>query len=154
MLKWLMNIVKLVKLVKTAREGYKKLTVTEKKFIKLCNDKDVEGAENLIKKGVDVNVRDKNSRTALMVAAAKGRLSVVQMLLRYVNDVNAKDYMDNTALILASDSRDEHPLTVEALIRAGADVNANNLNGVTALMRAEQHGHTRIIKILKDRGAV
>ena len=36
---------------------------------------------------------------------------------------------------------------------AVADVNIKNLNDVTALIRAEQHGHTKIIKILKDNGA-
>jgi len=43
--------------------------------------------------------------------------------------------------------------TVKTLLAAGADVNAQNWVGQTALMQAAWHGHTAIVQILKEAGA-
>jgi ankyrin repeat protein len=43
--------------------------------------------------------------------------------------------------------------TVKTLLAAGADVNAQNWVGQTALMQAAWHGHTAIVEILKEAGA-
>ena len=43
--------------------------------------------------------------------------------------------------------------TVNALLNAGANVNAQNKNGRTALMQAAIYRHIKVIKILLDRGA-
>ena len=42
---------------------------------------------------------------------------------------------------------------VKALLAAGADVNAKNNDGVTALMRALQEGNQQMVKLLKEAGA-
>ncbi len=42
---------------------------------------------------------------------------------------------------------------VKSLIEAGADVNAQNKEGVTALMTASATGHTDIAKLLIEEGA-
>jgi ankyrin repeat protein len=40
------------------------------------------------------------------------------------------------------------------LLGNGAEVNARNREGRTALMEAETAGHTEIVQLLKDTGAV
>ncbi len=42
---------------------------------------------------------------------------------------------------------------VRALLAAGADVNAKDVNGQTALMGAAQEGYPDIVRILKEAGA-
>ncbi|MFQ5927816.1 MAG: ankyrin repeat domain-containing protein [Terriglobia bacterium] len=38
---------------------------------------------------------------------------------------------------------------VEALLAAGADVNAKDKDGMTALMLAEKEGHTTVVRLLE-----
>ena len=42
---------------------------------------------------------------------------------------------------------------LEALLDAGADVNAKDANGQTALMNAAREGHTPVVRLLIARGA-
>ena len=42
---------------------------------------------------------------------------------------------------------------VKELLSAGADVNASDQDGETALMRAAEHGHSEIVKLLLEHGA-
>jgi ankyrin repeat protein len=46
-----------------------------------------------------------------------------------------------------------NPDTVHALLAAGADVNAKDRDGWTALMFAAVKGHTDIVRVLRQAGA-
>lgn len=57
------------------------------------------------KNNIDVNAKDKYEDTALHLAAASGRVAVVNLLLQAENiDVNAKDLYNRTALHVAAES--------------------------------------------------
>ena len=43
--------------------------------------------------------------------------------------------------------------TVEKLLKEGADVNAKNSDGYTALILASRNGHTEIVELLLEKGA-
>jgi len=58
--------------------------------------------ELLLKKGANVNAKDKYGGTALMYAAVKGHKEVVELLIENGADVNAKNIMGKTALMSAS----------------------------------------------------
>jgi hypothetical protein len=62
-----------------------------------------EKAFVIIKKfiGVDINGRDKKNRTALMLAATKGNLDMVELLIEYGADANLQDSQGKTAIELA-----------------------------------------------------
>lgn len=113
---------------------------------------------------LDVNARDAADFTPLMVAVANGSLDAVKLLLAKgarVNDVSgdgeviihaparAKNGMlalgSFSALLLAAPTGS--PELVNALLDAGADVNAKDLRGMTPLMLAVATDHYSVEKI-------
>ncbi len=78
--------------------------------------------------------------------ACKGLLllAVLIPLLVYAQDINQD-------LVVAAARGDT--ATVQALLDAGADVNAKDNEGWTALHEAEIGGHTEVVEILKNAGA-
>ncbi|XP_078428254.1 integrin-linked protein kinase family isoform X2 [Wolffia australiana] len=63
-----------------------------------ANEGDVEGIDELLKSGVDVNFRDVDGRTALHVAACQGFADVVELLLRNGAKLDPKDRWGSTPL--------------------------------------------------------
>ena len=92
---------------------------------------DIEEIKELVRKGVDVNAKNKNGRTALMVAVSKKQTSVVRELLNKGADVNARDKDDyQTALMVAAIT--EHIGVIRMLLEAGANKEATDRNDNTA----------------------
>jgi ankyrin repeat protein len=106
-----------------------------------------------------VNARDSNGWTALMTAAMMGHVDIVDRLLRSKADTSVKEAgTGKTALILAAGfpaiiERARGEQTVQALILGGADVNAGDNEGFTALMAASTMGHGGVVPILLKAGA-
>jgi hypothetical protein len=112
----------------------------------------------LIEAGADVNAqceyytsRKDGSRTAIMLAARQRLSDVVPALLAKGADVNARNSLGATNLIVAAGEGD--PMVVQALLANGAEVNAASNDGRTALMRAAG-GETSILQALLAKGAV
>ncbi len=78
---------------------------------------------------IDLNLCGKQKRTPLMVAAAEGMLSVVQLLLHEGADVRITGQNKMTALHEAAGNG--HVEIVDLLIAKGADVNSTSSDGVT-----------------------
>ena len=89
--------------------------------------------EALLSEGADVNARDNNGLTPLMVVAFLGRVDIVRLLLQKGADVNARDLQGEGALIKASAAGREK--IVRLLLEKGADVNAKELLGINSLLR-------------------
>ena len=100
--------------------------------------------------GIDVNAKNSEGYTALILASSNGHKEIVEMLLEKGADVNAKDSDGWTALMWAS--RNGHTETVTILLEEGADVNAkdNYFLGSTALDIAIKKEHPEIVKLLKQ----
>ena len=107
----------------------------------------------LLATGSDVNAKDRNGETVLILAAKYGHTDVVKALLAKGADINMKDRHSHnrTALILAVDNG--HIDTVKALLAEGADLNAIDEFGETALACAKRCGHMKIARLLKGAGA-
>lgn len=139
--------------------------------------------EKLIKAGADVNMRNKYGETSLMYAIKSGNISVTKTLIRMGADINICSeegccpipgvMLDDADLLCGQlkefEDREEGgtPLMyavmenkipmVKLLIKAGADINAKNENGVTPLIVAVARSDNYdcdIIETLLKAGAI
>lgn len=102
-----------------------------------------------------VNQMNYKKRTALMYAARSGRLRVMEMLLNNGALIDFADADYRTPLhhcVRASSSNRHIRQTIRLLIRAGADINRQDLKGQTPLMYAAEYNFP-IMSTLLDCGA-
>lgn len=107
----------------------------------------------LLAHNVDVNVKDKNGYTALTHAVDAKQEDVVDTLLNRTElDPNARG-LNQRPVLLAYVWRDSKG-KVEKLLALGADVNAEDVDGDTALHGAARSGNVEILQMLLDKGAL
>ena len=124
----------------------KGLPFTQESFLKEVRAGNREHAELFIKAGMDINARDKDGSTALMVASEKGDIEMAQFLIQNGADVNAKNIDSYTALMYVAYKGNLE--IAELLIKHKADVNARDKDGWTALRYASIQGRNDIMKLL------
>jgi ankyrin repeat protein len=115
-------------------------------------------AKLLLTKGAEVNAKDDDGMTPLLVAAWRnGRKAVVALLLAHGADVNAKNKHDTTPLHYSADF-DGHKDwantrgVVELLLSHGAKVNAKDNIGSTPLHEAAFEGNKPVAELLLAHG--
>ena len=113
--------------------------------------KSLEEIKELLKKGADLEAKDKDGLTALMVAVYNGRLEVVKYLAECGADLEAKDEEGYTALMTASEYGQLD--VVKCLVELGADFEAKDKDGQTALMEAVKNGRLGVVRFLVENGA-
>jgi ankyrin repeat protein len=107
---------------------------------------------SLLKEKVDVDAAQGDGTTALHWAAFRDDLEMVKWLLAAGANVKATTREGAiTPLFMACTNG--NAATIEAMLKAGADANAVNGNGTTALMTAAASGSVDAVKLLLDRGA-
>ena len=122
------------------------------------------GAEGLldilkltIAAGADTKLTNRFGGTALIPAAERGHVAVVEELLTHTDvDVNHINNLGWTALleaIVLSDGGPRHQQIVQLLVDHGADVNIPDKHGVTPLQHARSRGFHAIERILAQAGA-
>ena len=95
-----------------------------------------------------IDLHGKPPLTPLMVAARNENVDIVHALIRHGWDVNTTDVEGNTALFYAKDAA-----TVQALAAEGADLQARNRTGWSALDCALRAGLPEVANTLLDMGA-
>ena len=119
-------------------------------LIQAIRNNDLTSLKASLAKGAGVNTKDARGSTLLMHAAAVGSPEAVKLLLESGADVNAKNDVDATALILGAGN----PEKARMLVEKGADVNAHSKLGRTPLMIAAGcDGCAATVKLLLDKGA-
>lgn len=106
----------------------------------------VEVGRVLIDKGADVNAAPVPSSrdTALTIAADKGHVRFVELLLCRGAAVEVKNKKGNSPLWLAANGG--HLSVVELLYNLSADIDSQDNRKVSCLMAAFRKGHTKVVK--------
>jgi ankyrin repeat protein len=133
-----------------------------------ANSNHIELVRLLLAKGADVNTVDEGGMTALMAAAGNGdrNATLVKLLLEHGAAVNVKsgdtfEVVKNgplalghlTPLQIAAGQANYE--AVEALLKAGADVNAKDVRNSNSLVFAvaTDHANPNVVKLLLAKGA-
>jgi uncharacterized protein len=115
-------------------------------------------AEQLLSHHADPNVPDEAGKTAMTYAAVRGFPEIVSRLLDAGIDVNRPYRSNLTALMWAAGSEDGVGAraaqdVIDALVKAGAELDAADNRGRTALMIAAELGHVAVVDRLIRWGA-
>lgn len=113
-----------------------------------CANGDLATVKALLPKVQDVNVRDREGQTPLLVTG-EDSLEIIDLLIDHGADVNARNKYGGTALMGAV----WNIKVVETLLRHGADVNAKDNDGWTPLEQALLRGCPEVIQLLEKAGA-
>lgn len=115
-------------------------------------DEDYAEAERLINIGYDVNARNDDGYTALMIASWSGNAGIADKLIQNGANVNDKDYYEGmSALHWASYYGNQS--VVEILLAANADPNVKDNYGNTPLHYAMDYDFHGVAEQLMARGA-
>jgi ankyrin repeat protein len=117
---------------------------------------DVDRARKLLAAGADCNERNGEGTTALMQAAHAGNLGLVKVLIEAGADVNAGDergWAPLSKAVYNADLDRGFADVAQALIDAGANIEAPIGYGVRPLMLAAGYGETAVVETLLRAGA-
>ncbi len=99
----------------------------------------------------DINLRNANQETALMIAALRGQVKFVRALIARDADINHPGW---TPLHYAASGTTEHqPEIISALLDDHAYIDAGSPNGTTPLMMAARYGTEASVDLLLREGA-
>ncbi|KAK5877417.1 hypothetical protein CesoFtcFv8_024920 [Champsocephalus esox] len=125
-------------------------------FFQACCTNNAAIVRIMIRHGVkeEVNEKDRNNRTGLLVACYQGYVDVVIALSQCPHlDVNWQDNEGNTALITAAQAG--HITITNYLLNyfSGLDIERRNCHGFTALMKAAMQGRLECVRSLMMAGS-
>ena len=121
-----------------------------KELLSAVNGNNSNDIQALINSGTDIEVKDSDNRTPLMIALYKGNLNAAKILIENGANVNAQDKMLNTPFLYAGASGFTE--IIELSMKNGADYKIFNRYNGTALIPACERGHVETVEeILKDK---
>jgi ankyrin repeat protein len=109
---------------------------------------DAEVARVLFELGTPIEFADGNGITMLGRAALNNEVAMAKTLIDRGADVNVVDKLAMTPLLWAASMDFGDPAMIELLLRSGANADARNKDGLTALDLARKYGHAEVIPAL------
>ena len=107
----------------------------------------------LLNANADVDIKNNDGDTALTMAAqVEDRIDLLELLLAYGADIECTNSFDKTPLRLSATGN--HPKQVSFLLGKGANINASDSTGRTALHSAIMYRSSAVVKILMDNPAL
>ena len=114
-------------------------------------DADAQAVGKLIEAGADVNARDAEGNTPLILASFYAGPRCVELLLEKGADPNAANRSGVTALIRAATDYEKTRLLIDAGAKVG--VRTADLGNTPLILAARRAGNSRTVRLLLERGA-
>lgn len=109
-------------------------------------DGNLEAVKRALQRGIEINQRTSQGKTALMLAAANGQTETVTWLISHGADVKIEDNYGTSAIITAATAGKNE--VVSLLLNSGADPIKRDSSGGSALENATFFGHTSTVLAL------
>jgi ankyrin repeat protein len=113
----------------------------------------IPAALTLVRRGADINAVDKNGISVFRYAVMKGATELVAQAIAKKSDVSAADPRTGKTVLHEAALRG-YSAIVGDLLKAGADKNAKDKGGRTALSYALKYGNQASADVLRKAGAV
>ncbi|KAL8172841.1 UNVERIFIED_CONTAM: hypothetical protein K2H54_027298 [Gekko kuhli] len=120
-------------------------------LVTYVEEENVPALKAFLEKCKDVDERNENGQTPLMLAAEQGNLEIVQELIKKGANCNLEDSDNWTALISAA--KEGHTAIVSELLNCNVNLEHRDMGGWTALMWACYKGCTDVAELLLEKGA-
>lgn len=118
-------------------------------FRAAAND-DVVAIRKLLSKGASVDAKDRDGRTAMLIATHGNKVDAAKALIEAGADVNAKDRISDSPYLYAGARG--HLEILKMTLAHGADLKSTNRYGGTALIPAAERGHVETVRTLINAG--
>ena len=117
-------------------------------IIEATKNGDIDKIQQLLTiPGINLNIKDKNYLTPVLIAARNNRLDILKKLIDADADINSQTNNGTTALIMAS-VNNNLDIVKELLKHPNIKPNIINVNGLSALVAASYIGNIDIVKEL------
>ncbi|MGZ8982508.1 MAG: ankyrin repeat domain-containing protein [Methylotenera sp.] len=130
------------------------ISVNKDQFFKALLDGDKELIDLFVRSDFNIHTEDAQGTPAILIAMKKGYTVIGNILLNAGADVNARDRIGLTPLLLAcGKSSQGYKEIAEMLIKKGANINVRDRLGYTPLLLSLSGGVAGIAELLIERGA-
>jgi ankyrin repeat protein len=121
-------------------------------FVQHARNGECDAVVQAIDQGTPIDAVDSLDQTALVAAISQGHEDCATQLLERHASVSTRDPAGWTPLLFAV-FFNASPALIDALLKHGADINAQNDRGVTALHLAAGAGNELLVALLLGQGA-
>ncbi|XP_059085924.1 kinase D-interacting substrate of 220 kDa-like isoform X2 [Tigriopus californicus] len=126
--------------------------LSNRAILELIRSNNLLGLKSFLEsRHANIEDKDQDGLTPLMVSSDLGRLEFVKLLIANNADPKAEDEDKCTALHLAA--KNGHVEVCEELIEAGADLNVLDIGNWTPMIWAAYSGHLSVVEALVNKGA-
>ncbi len=130
------------------------IAIDKKNFLQAVNEGNFEIVDLFVRANFNIHSEDDQGTPALIIALKKGYTIIGRILINAGADINAKDRIGMTPLLLTCGKFSSGNKEIaEMLINKGANINARDLVGFSPLLLSVTGGASGVAELLIEKGA-